>query len=283
MFLLKKVYNNILYKYKEYLTEESYIKVDYVKKLNNFGDILNPVIIKRLIGRNVDIHSVNSKYYRKTYLMAIGSILQRANKQAIVWGSGFIENESEIYQKPQKIYAVRGPKTRERLLQLNIQCPEVYGDPALLIPKFFTPPFSEKKYKIGIIPHYVDKEHNWLKKTKNNKNVLIIDVQNPDPREVIKQMFCCETIASSSLHGLIVSDAYEIPNIWIKFSNNVRGGNFKYYDYFATTDRDNIKPYYIQESTDIQDIMKRVEKYKLVINVDKLVESFPNLDKIITN
>ena len=44
-------------------------------------------------------------------------------------------------------------------------------------------------------------------------------------------------IVSSSLHGLIVSDAYKIPNVWIQFYNNIRGDNTKFYDYFKSVNR----------------------------------------------
>ena len=75
---------------------------------------------------------------------------------SIIWGTGCID-KGMIGEKPSKVYAVRGPLTREELLKKGIECPEVYGDPALLYPMIYNPKV-EKKYKWGIIPHYIEFE-----------------------------------------------------------------------------------------------------------------------------
>ena len=74
----------------------------------------------------------------------------------IVWGSGIIDGRS-IGENPKKIYAVRGPLTRNKLISKGIKVPEVYGDPALLFPKIYNPiNVIEKSHEFGIIPHYAD-------------------------------------------------------------------------------------------------------------------------------
>lgn len=280
MSTLKKVYNKLNYKYDELISNKPFIKLDYVTRKNNFGDILNPIIVQNIIGDDFDVHRVTSKYYNHTYLMAIGSILQRANSSAIVWGSGFISKESKLTAKPKKVLAVRGPKTRDKLLKINIECPEVYGDPALLISKYYKP-ITDKKYKLGMLPHKADKNNKWVKKICENDDVLFIDVQNPNPLIVIEQMHSCEVIASSSLHGLIVSDSYGIPNVWIKLSNNITGGNFKYNDYFLTTNRKSFDPLIIEDLIAIDEIIDYSDTYKIVIDLELLEDSFPIISSII--
>ena len=98
--------------------------------------------------------------------MIIGSILDRGTKSSIIWGAGLISEDSEPIEIPKKIYAVRGPKTREKLLKSGIDCPEIYGDPALLLPKIYNPKI-EKKYELGVIPHYIDKNNNTYSSNKS--------------------------------------------------------------------------------------------------------------------
>jgi hypothetical protein len=73
---------------------------------------------------------------------------------------------------------------------------------------------------------------------------VLLDLRN-DPIKVLKQIAECETIISSSLHGLIAADALDIPNKRIKLSNH--GHNFdvdfKFDDYYSIFDCEN--PEYI--------------------------------------
>ena len=63
-----------------------------------------------------------------------------------------------MQRKTKKIHAVRGPLTKAKLDSEGIACPEVFGDLALLMPEIYDPSFK-KKYKVGILPHYVDKKN----------------------------------------------------------------------------------------------------------------------------
>lgn len=50
---------------------------------------------------------------------------------------------------------------------------------------------------------------------------------------VYEQIGSCEYVLSSSLHGLIISDSFGIPNLHIKVTNNMRGDGFKFEDYYS--------------------------------------------------
>ena len=88
-------------------------------------------------------------------------------------------------------------------------------------------------------------------------------------------MLSCENIASSSLHGLIVSDAYGIPSIWIKLSNNIIGNDFKFYDYLESIRLLYERPSEITSSSTLEDILKFKKDYKIDIDLDRLMESCP--------
>ncbi len=63
--------------------------------------------------------------------------------------------------------AVRGPLTRQFLMDMGIDCPKIYGDPALLLPKLF-PEFKKSENPTKeyiIIPHHSD-EHLFINHPK---------------------------------------------------------------------------------------------------------------------
>lgn len=107
----------------------------------NWGDYINLKFAELISGKTI----IPSRYYAFTPKVAmIGSILPWAmDKETIVWGSGCLDSQDpmwETVENPKEIRAVRGPLTRKVLLQHGINCPEVYGDPVLLFPRFYPPP-----------------------------------------------------------------------------------------------------------------------------------------------
>jgi pyruvyltransferase len=138
----------------------------------------------------------------------------------------------------------------------------------------FYKPSKKKKYKLGIIPHYVDKENVFFNKLKNNPDILIIDIEG-GIKKVVDEICSCELIASSSLHGIIVADAYGIPSTWIKFSDNVMGSGFKFRDYFASVGRKDNAPLTIDKKSTIKKILEGYSDYELDIDLDKLLGACP--------
>jgi len=58
-----------------------------------------------------------------------------------------------------------------------------------------------------------------------------------DPLEVVRQIGSCKRIVTSSLHGMIVADAFGIPRR-VEICNKLDGGTFKFRDYSATIKHD---------------------------------------------
>lgn len=255
-----------------FFSNEFNIRVDWVHGSNNFGDVLNPILIYHLSG--LKVIQVSSKIYKKDHFFIIGSILNRATRYTSVWGAGFISREDSFIENPKNIYAVRGPETRKKLLEEGIKCPQIYGDPALLLPKIYNPSI-EKKYKLGIVPHYLDKDNIWLKSLVVNQDILILNIQEKNPFDFVDSLLSCEKIASSSLHGIIVADAYSIPSIWVEFSKKVVGDGFKFKDYFQSVGRCEEEPFRIQEDLSVDQILNQFYDYKLKIDLEKLLNTAP--------
>ncbi len=251
--------------------EGDILKAFWLKRTQNFGDSLNPILLNELSGKPVQW--VKS-YSPELHYITIGSILESATKDTIVWGVGFVSQESHCFEKPQKICAVRGPKSRKKLIEDGIVCPEVYGDPALLLPRFYSPSIK-KTHKLGIIPHFVDKELPWFNTINQNDEVKIIDIQNPDIFAFVDEVLSCEKIISSSLHGIIISDAYRIPSLWVEFSKGVIGDGFKFSDYFLSVGRKDDSPYIISESTNIEELFEQFYDYEIQIDLQKLIDHAP--------
>jgi pyruvyltransferase len=86
---------------------------------------------------------------------------------------------------------------------------------------------------MDLIPHYIDYTDENSLKTINNlssQGVKIINI-TAGIFHFIDELLQCKNIMSSSLHGLIAADAYNIPNIRVKLSNKLIGGDFKFKDY----------------------------------------------------
>lgn len=252
----------------------------------NWGDDLNYYFLQMITGRPVVMYhsfKLAQWLHLKNYL-CIGTLLDAenySNKQTIVWGAG-VSGQDRDFIIPHKMCAVRGYKTIDFLKNRNYPHPIVVGDPALLLPRFYEPKFrGEKKlweFKIGIIPHVIDLKHPIVEEIrKNHPKILIIDLAHYKKwTDVIDHICSCDMILSSSLHGLIVSDAYSIPNCWIELSGKVLAGYFKYQDYGVSVKRELVRPLRIENFSDIKLAQKQCLQWtKPEINTNALLAVCP--------
>lgn len=187
----------------------------------NFGDILTPYLLQYF---GIP-HKWTSK--KDAAAISIGSIAKFAKKGTLVIGSGTMR-ASDPLDPLATWWFVRGPHTREIVLRGGGSCPEIYGDPALLLPKLQPP--SPKKYKIGFTPHYVD----YQEVKERYPAEKVINLLNSNPLEVAKEISQCETVISSSLHGIIAAHSYGIPCAWVRYSDKLSGDGIKFKDHYAS-------------------------------------------------
>lgn len=187
----------------------------------NFGDILSPYILTRY---NYDVKFVHWNNIHLADTICVGSIARLAKRGIRVLGSGIISTKEILDPSATWIWA-RGPYTRNRVIELGGTCPEIYGDPALLLPRLFAGA-ARKTHNIGIVPHHVD--YDFVK--AHYPNYKVINLVSSDIEQVITEITECEKIISSSLHGIITANAYGIPAAWVKF-NKLIGDDVKFRDY----------------------------------------------------
>lgn len=199
-------------------------------KLKNFGDTLTPHILEYFTDKKVV--RVNPDYSGK--VVGVGSIMTFLRDNDVVFGTGVMYPHERYKADNIHVIALRGPITRS-VIDTNSELPEIYGDPAILLPLMYYP-VMEKKYDVGYIPHFVDKEYISL-----GENDILIDLRpeniENDWKQVVDLALQCKKIVSSSLHGIILGESYGIPTVWEQYSDKIIGGEYKFQDYFLGTGR----------------------------------------------
>lgn len=204
------------------------IKTYYWNKKENFGDLLGPLLIKHFLHFPTEWGDPFT-----SDLTLVGSIAEHISIDytGIIAGVGCLKGETKKRFPRAKILSLRGPLTARNLGM----SPPTLGDPALLADELV--PNQDKQYHLGLVPHWSDdtlaKNPIFLK-----YNPLIINVAD-DPLKVIAQIGQCRKIVSSSLHGIILADAFAIPRRVeipppLLQNPQLDGGTFKWKDYHAS-------------------------------------------------
>lgn len=242
------------------------MKVYYFKRqdgLLNFGDDLSPATLEFALGKPVKFADPIT-----ANVMGVGSILSTWNKRRAwkrnlfdktmfrmpiaIWGSGVI-GQRDITLPTCTVLAVRGPLTQKVIGYDDVPA---FGDPGLLASRMIKK--ATKLNKIGVVPHYVDKNHPTVLALLRDPSFAVIDVEQ-DWKQVLTQISACDLILSSSLHGLIIADSYEIPNARLSFSDAIVGGDFKFFDYGFSVGRGEIKAHPVVSIEDIYMVARKVE------------------------
>lgn len=223
----------------------------YRGKEHNFGDEIPPWLFDKML--NIKQKNPCDIKKENNVLLSVGSIMRLSSANTEVWGSGIRNIDQSDFSKAKKYHAVRGPFSRDQLLRLGHECPAVYGDPGLLLSKYYFPKIS-KKYSLGIIPHI--SEYSEINKIYGGKKgVSIIDLRTNDIEKVVDSILECESTVSTSLHGIITSAAYNIPTRWLKYSNRINGDDIKFYDFLASLDPR------VHETFDVKSMKSSISKY----------------------
>jgi pyruvyltransferase len=189
----------------------------------NFGDALTPMLL-RAFGFEPERAEPGA-----AEVCVVGSVLQGLGPTfaGAIIGAGFIATGPARTFPQARILALRGPLSAARARVTET----VFGDAGLLCPILVEPP-RKPAARLGLVPHYRDKDAAPLGRLRDRLGgqLRIIDVQT-DPARVLREIADCESILSSSLHGVICADAYGRASGWLVLSDSVIGGGFKFHDY----------------------------------------------------
>lgn len=266
-----------------------------VKKFN-WGDDLNYYLLSLISKKKIlflphgeVVDSLNIRSF-----LGIGSIISFYNlNNTTIIGSGLINKQSilDIKGKPKNICFVRGPLTRQVLINNNIACPEIYGDLALTLPLFYTPS-KNKKHRIGIVLHILDKNICSVKHILKKYPEILVIYMNEYKKwtDIIDAINSCEIIFSSALHGLITSEAYHVCCQWISFDDRNKqhwnpGYEFKYWDFYESVGKINMSPIILNKDSNLYEIAEKVENmwkpisYNPQILIDALPKEFYSFKK----
>ncbi|VDM10417.1 unnamed protein product [Wuchereria bancrofti] len=200
----------------------------------------------------------------------VGSILEQIPYEynGIIAGVGKLHEKTNISFPNATILGVRGPLTA-KALGIKSNQKVVLADPGLIADELV--PLEDKEYDLGVVPHWTDKtlENNPIFKKYNPKIIRVTD----DPLKVISEIGKCKKIVSSSLHGIILADAFGIPRR-IEIAPRMlshphqEGGLFKWKDYSAS--HSNSKPFCKGEALN-KAIRKATGKVIVMIDSDAYI------------
>jgi len=240
-------------------------------KTRNFGDLLTPELFN-----SYGYTSINTPP-ETADIIAVGSLIEMIPKdyKGIILGTGL------MYDKPRELTAAKFISVRGELTKSNLQLPKETptGDLGLLAKKLISHQKQNKKYTVGLIPHYVDKKHPWITKIEKllGSKGCVIDVQD-SAKNVTEKISLCELIISSSLHGIIVADSLNIPNVWIELSDKVSGSGFKFWDYNSSIDYEQ-SPLKVDSLTSMTNVEAMISQK----NYKNIYNKYHELEKIITS
>jgi hypothetical protein len=192
----------------------------------NFGDALNPLLLdwfgdvrpRRVPAADADV-------------IVCGSVLEHlpAGWQGIVAGAGKMYEQTDLDSRlaAATVLALRGPLSAK-----GVPGDYALGDPGLLACELVAVDDVDKVYNLGIVPHWSDTTLEHRHEFKGFSPRIIRP--DGDPLEVVAEIGRCRKVVSSSLHGLIVADAFGIPRrTEVAVRLEKEGGMFKFRDHCA--------------------------------------------------
>lgn len=187
----------------------------------------------------------------------------------LVWGSGVNGKVRDDQHDAERldVRAVRGPQTARWLRNRGIECPDVFGDPGLLVASLLPElAAQEKSSTVAFVPNMHD-HSAWstVDGTLVNPKAAVEDV--------VAAITGAEVVVASSLHGIVIAEAFGLPAVRVVSSSEP---DFKYRDYYEGTGRE-----LTEAAPDVETAMRWAEAGRLDRtplrhwDAEALVRAFP--------
>lgn len=251
--------------------------------VSNFGDMLGPW----LINRRYSIKPVNRWRSARIgpALASAGSIIPLIDQSdTYIWGSGMLTelNDSHISRlgnlRNISVLASRGQLSAEQMAsKLKWNVPDVFGDPALLTSRYFTPESLRMQdpgdQKIALVCHWEHQKYF----TGPMKEFVVVNVKD-GLENVIESIANSQVCISTSLHGIIIAQSYGVPWVWLQIDEHrLHSTDFKFRDFMTTVDESMVSraTLSIEElnSTALKAIASSCSLPSTTTDLDKLDES----------
>lgn len=211
-----------------------------VKGIANLGDVASVAVVAAMSGC-VPFARAHGDHF--TRLAAIGTIGQALQWGTVhVWGTGFDaklrafgDRHAGFAAAPATryvVHATRGPHSRRTLLNAGIPAPPIHGDGAWFLPRVLPRPATPPTHELGVVVHLSELDSISLGGKPLHlryhhgeaDGVRIITTLHEASWEGFQgrmaEILSCRRIASTSLHGLIIAEAYGIPCIPFPFKGS---------------------------------------------------------------
>lgn len=277
----------------------------------NLGDALSAVVVSVMSGLRIEPAAFDQPRERLAAVGTIGHAQQGARVH--LWGTGFDLNRGPSgalspYAVPPEtelvVHAVRGRQTAAGLRALGLDVPDVFGDPVWFLPRIFPFPDLEKRHELGVIVHISELDEATAAATVKAQltryaippeladDITIINTYTDAGMEgferKVREIAACRRILSTSLHGLVIAETYNIPCAWFSTGRGEAAAlpfdgpqpiDHRMIDFYGGADRETVLSYLqpLMEPTDWADAIGFIDRnWKgLTYTGEALFKAFP--------
>ncbi|MCU0945642.1 MAG: polysaccharide pyruvyl transferase family protein [Rubritepida sp.] len=202
--------------------------------VGNLGDLLSPLIVAAFTGRAV-------RFVPSTWpgarLAAIGTIGQKQRLGTVdLWGTGFAGRGDAFrvahdWRRPRVTrlvpHALRGPFSAAMLRAAGLDAQGPFGDPAVLLPRLWPGEGVAKRHELGVFLHITEtgaaapdagprpEFRRYAVPEPWQRAVLVrpmhVTASLEGLRARVEDILACRRVLSTSLHALVLAEAYGIP------------------------------------------------------------------------